>query len=377
MSQFRELVVESKRITIASEGVNFRLTERGWKEKYEVVVYRNTLLWLVRALEECLRGGNKEMYSVVREGYRSFIAQRCANHRGRYLLMAEYGREGRASLLCFPEGYGGWEWKSLKEMVEEMTHKKVPVVKGDGNQLYRRSWKPHTVTYAEALTAAKQVNGEQKTEAVRQGGVSRATKTVQRSIFGRPKVGQETWVSSRRLLELQGQVRRMQRELEELRAYVGMKKEIKGKELMLGEESQGAGTWVSDLNGGGHGLGPGPGTAHVAVLEESGPSKFLIGCGPGPGPSQPIPNLSPAGPDPSLSYRLPRPADPSLITETPSHVLCTQLSQMTPASPQKLPTGTGGHSGKVTATIDVPSPTSVQPHSTPMSEGNFFSLCNG
>ena len=101
MALSREVIVESKRIMLAKEGVNISITEQGWKDKYEV-------LWFVRTLEECLRGGRKKVYSVVREGYRSFVAQRCAYNRGRFLSIAEYGQVGRKCVLCFPEGVGGW-----------------------------------------------------------------------------------------------------------------------------------------------------------------------------------------------------------------------------------------------------------------------------
>lgn len=113
MAVARELVVESKLIVLVKEGGNLCISEQGWKAKHEVLVGLNTTKWFVKVLEECLRGGKKEVYSVIRESYQSFVDQRCGNSRGRYLSIAEYDQAGRKVLLCFPEGEDGWGWRRL------------------------------------------------------------------------------------------------------------------------------------------------------------------------------------------------------------------------------------------------------------------------
>ncbi|KAG7940965.1 hypothetical protein I3843_16G013600 [Carya illinoinensis] len=369
MFLMRELVIESKRIAFVREGVNFRLSERGWKEKYEVVVCRNTLLWLASVLGDCLRGGSKAVYSVVREGYRSFVAQRCINHRGRYLSVAEYGREGRVSLLCFPEGSAGRGWKSLKEMAEEMTQLREPVVKVDGNKAYRNS----NCNYAETFMAARPVHGETSGGG---GGAFRATQAVRGSGHGGPKVGQETWVSSRRLLDLQGQLRKVQREMEELRDYVGMKKDFKGKgKLVLAEGEVELGP--CDQGPKGPKCGPQPCSA-LLDLEWPGPAENARpsvsfkdrDSGPGPGPTQPTCVLSPVG----------SPGDPVTIhasSTTPEIVLCSPATDLPTVTLQKVPTGEGGDSGRVPVAMGAQYPRPILSVSSPATGEFVFPLCGG
>ena len=204
MAWYRELVIESKLLVFAKEGDDFRISKQGWKVNHKVVVGRNTLLWLAKVLEDCLRGGKQDVYSVVREGYQSFVGQRCENSRGRYLSIPEYDQAGRRSLLCFPEGKNGWGWKSLKSNAVEMAQPRsanVEAVRGAGRSNEGRGPRTLNRTFSEVLksTAGHAPRGH----AGDVGGVRRTQPIVRGAEDGRSRGGQLAWESSRRMLELQ------------------------------------------------------------------------------------------------------------------------------------------------------------------------------
>lgn len=107
-------MIESKLFTLVKEGGSVRITERGWKRKQELLVEKSTTQWLVK-LDVCSSGVKQDFYSTIREGYRSYLAQKCSNNRGCYLVVLEYREGGRRSFVLIPEGKEGRGWKRMKE----------------------------------------------------------------------------------------------------------------------------------------------------------------------------------------------------------------------------------------------------------------------
>ncbi|KAF5447553.1 hypothetical protein F2P56_033099 [Juglans regia] len=156
MGSFWELVIEAKIFSIMREGGLIRIIERGRRFKQEVLMGLSTAQWLERVLEESEMGVKKDYYSSTREGYRSFIAQRCSNKRGRFLEIAVYAEGGRRSLILIPEEEGGRGWRRLREVLRKATllgRKSA----GYGDDIQRRQWGKETQvkSYKEALTSTE------------------------------------------------------------------------------------------------------------------------------------------------------------------------------------------------------------------------------
>lgn len=54
------------------------------------------------------------------EGSHGFLAQRCMNKAGRYVVVTEYGERSRRGVIMIPEGSDGDGWKSLVECFQEV-----------------------------------------------------------------------------------------------------------------------------------------------------------------------------------------------------------------------------------------------------------------
>lgn len=50
----------------------------------------STVQWFVKSMKACLKGNTGKFYSTVREDTRCFLALRCSNVRGRYVVLVEY-----------------------------------------------------------------------------------------------------------------------------------------------------------------------------------------------------------------------------------------------------------------------------------------------
>lgn len=91
--------------------------------------------WFIRILEECLRGGMKEMYVTSREDDRSFIAHRCSNARCRFMALVEYGDGGRCNFTFIPEDMEGRGWRRMAAAMRELISKEKDVKHNGGGIL--------------------------------------------------------------------------------------------------------------------------------------------------------------------------------------------------------------------------------------------------
>ncbi|KAF5466327.1 hypothetical protein F2P56_016265, partial [Juglans regia] len=227
----REVVVESKLFTLVKEGDSVCITEKGWKRKQELVIEKSTTQWLVKSLEACSSGTKQDFYSTIREGGCCYLAQKCYNSRGYYLVVAEYKEGGRRSLILIPEGQEGRGWRRVKEALVEC------VEEGSlrGGHYGGADWKPQVETrhsYKEALLHSRpwrEENGEGGGGWTSDSRAPRVSNDIQRTDRGRDEVQVLRWVVE----DLQGQMRNLQREMEDVRRVVGrnMKGICRGNEL--------------------------------------------------------------------------------------------------------------------------------------------------
>ena len=94
MGSSMELVIESKSFTLVKEGSMLGITERSRRLISKLILGSTTVQWLAKAMEACLKEEKKDFYTTVREGSRSFIAQRYANDQAHYMAVVEYGGGG-------------------------------------------------------------------------------------------------------------------------------------------------------------------------------------------------------------------------------------------------------------------------------------------
>lgn len=119
MGFVRELVIETKLFSVVREGGLICITERGRRRKQELLLGLGTAQWLERAMEDCVKGESRDFYTSTREGFRSFIALRRSNDRGRFLEVVVYGEGGHRSFILIPEDKGGRGWRSMREVMRE------------------------------------------------------------------------------------------------------------------------------------------------------------------------------------------------------------------------------------------------------------------
>lgn len=67
----------------------------------------------MKFLHDCLKGSLKDLYSTVKEGNRSFVAQVCSIANGRYLALVVYGGEKRSNLICISENLRDQGWQGM------------------------------------------------------------------------------------------------------------------------------------------------------------------------------------------------------------------------------------------------------------------------
>lgn len=88
---------------VSKDGNYFPIIEKSWKVMKELRLGLYKVQWLANFLEDCLKGNIKDIYSTMREGNHSFIAQRCSNVSGHCMALVEYGGGNRRSFIFIPE----------------------------------------------------------------------------------------------------------------------------------------------------------------------------------------------------------------------------------------------------------------------------------
>ncbi|KAG7943367.1 hypothetical protein I3843_15G034500 [Carya illinoinensis] len=324
MGFFRELGIESKFFILAKVGRHLLIIERKWKHEQELWVEDNTVQWLCKTLEVCLRGEQKEVYCTIREGYRRFLAQRCANDRGRYIVVSVYRGDGKKNSIFIPEGEGGSGWRRMREVLEEsvMEGKGRAVSMHGGVQPWRRE--AATRSYKEVLV--QEDLG---------GGVENTDGRVPNSVGDRD-VG-------RKIEDLQRQVWLLQWEMSEMRKVVGRNKAGdksergwkgpgqdqrptgKGKEVMVSEYK-----WRQVS---------GPKIGHQFKAQSQAQVTDPVSLVPAPMSRSPAPMAHEPDPcpdrlaDPVRSEPCPA---PDLERRSPVQVLSSKVSQKLPAMTVKL-----------------------------------------
>lgn len=99
MDTLKQIVLESKTFTVTAVGNFIHITEESWKVSKELSLGLYMLKWVIRLLEGCASCDKKEFYASLRDGNRSFIAQRCSNVHGHFMELVEYGVGGRQSFF--------------------------------------------------------------------------------------------------------------------------------------------------------------------------------------------------------------------------------------------------------------------------------------
>ena len=116
MGQLVHFWVESKALELLLESWRWslKIVERSRRVWRFVVMGRSGLEWLTTTMEAVLQAGkNLDFTKHLREGSRTFMAQRCSNKHGRFLTVTGYGGGGRRSVVAIPEGYEGLGWEKF------------------------------------------------------------------------------------------------------------------------------------------------------------------------------------------------------------------------------------------------------------------------
>lgn len=140
--------VEAKEFTVSvNELGTVRMTEWSSKISTAICMGRFGALWMVNMVNK-LRAADKtnDFTAKFSESSRAFLVQRCANSRGRYLVIAQYGERRRRGVVMVPEGVNGRGWASMSHVFQRVVDFFVAgdKVKHRTNELERRQG----ITYA-------------------------------------------------------------------------------------------------------------------------------------------------------------------------------------------------------------------------------------
>lgn len=117
---FKAIVIESKLFSLAKDGGGLVITEESWRVKSRLSLGPSTVHWLAKALIDCSKEVKHGLFTSIREGSQSFLAQRCSNGRGRYIVVVEYGSGGRRNSVIVPEEKDGSGWRKMREALWEL-----------------------------------------------------------------------------------------------------------------------------------------------------------------------------------------------------------------------------------------------------------------
>lgn len=94
-----------------------RMTERGSKILIAICMKRFGAFWILNMVNK-LRTADKtkDFLAKFNGSSRTFLAQRCANSRGGYLIIAHYGERSWRGVVMVPEGANGEGWASISHV---------------------------------------------------------------------------------------------------------------------------------------------------------------------------------------------------------------------------------------------------------------------
>jgi hypothetical protein len=76
-------------------------------------------VWMVNMIDKLRMADRREDFvAKFDESSRAFLAQRCANKRGRFLMIAQYGDRRRKGVVMVPEGANGEGWASISRVFQ-------------------------------------------------------------------------------------------------------------------------------------------------------------------------------------------------------------------------------------------------------------------
>lgn len=108
MGFYIHLVIESKDFYLSRDGNFLLIIEKGRKFMHEMWLGWATGTWFAHCLETYRKNGNQEDYfAKTREGIYSFIAQHRSNSKGSFVVLEEYGGDGKCGSIIIPEEKGG------------------------------------------------------------------------------------------------------------------------------------------------------------------------------------------------------------------------------------------------------------------------------
>ncbi|KAB1201117.1 hypothetical protein CJ030_MR0G005030 [Morella rubra] len=109
--------VEAKdfQVSVSDRGV-VRWSDWSRKSHSAISFGRYGVVWLVNLASKLLGAAvDQDVILKFNEGSRAFLAQRCANKSGRYVVVIEFGEGRRRGVVMVLEGRGGAGWKALAE----------------------------------------------------------------------------------------------------------------------------------------------------------------------------------------------------------------------------------------------------------------------
>lgn len=148
-SRFRVKVKEF--VVSVTDSEFIKLSEWGSKVSDAICLGRYGAVWMMNMLDKLRMVDRMEDFvAKFKESSRAFLAQRCANKRGRFLMIAQYRERHRKGVVMVPEGANGEGWASISRVFQAVVNSLVSSDKAKRRIVVdkRRSG----VTYADVTT---------------------------------------------------------------------------------------------------------------------------------------------------------------------------------------------------------------------------------